>query len=99
MIPGRSGRPLRIRLQRPRSSEGARLPLITGPASPYVPLPSDDAIGREDEVEQLTAREIGSDPTHVDTGGQGGGGWCAGEGGDGGRRRGPGPPRQEPQPG
>ena len=49
MIPGRSGRPLRIRLLRPRSSEGARLPLIPGPASPYVPLPSDDAVGREDE--------------------------------------------------
>src|SRR3989475_5008490 len=47
------------------------------------PLPSDDAVGREDEVEQLTAREIGPDPTHEDTGGQGGGGGSAGKEGDG----------------
>src|SRR5438034_2827317 len=83
MMPGRSGRLLRIRLRRPPSSEGARLPLITGPASPYAPLPSDDAVGREDEVEQLAAREIGPDPTHEDTGGQGGGCGSAGKEGDG----------------
>src|SRR2546430_12187540 len=69
---------------RARSSEGARRPLISGPASPYVPLPGDDAVGPEDEVEQLRVREVVPDATHVDNGGEGRGGGGGREGGGGG---------------